>query len=153
MARLFVSYAREDKKLVSILVSIMRLTGGDIFHDEDILPGQKWEPVIWSSLDTASVVMLCWCTHAAKSEWVEREYSKAVDTEKSVVPVILDDTPLPEKLAQYQWIDARELGDHTALQDKIGFAGLGLAYAGQRREGKILFKIAKEVVAKLRTMS
>jgi hypothetical protein len=73
--------------------------------------------------------------------------------EKSVVPVILDDTPLPEKLAQYQWIDARELGDHTALQDKIGLAGLGMAYAGQRREGKILFKIAKEVVAKLRTMS
>jgi hypothetical protein len=153
LARIFVSYAREDEKLVSILVAVMRLTGRDIFHDKDILPGQKWEPKIWSSLDTASVVMICWCAHSAASEWVKREYLKAVEADKSVVPVILDDTPLPDKLAQYQWIDARELGDHSALQDKIGFSGLGTAFAGQRREGKVIHKIAKDIIARIRTMA
>jgi hypothetical protein len=44
---------------------------------------------------------------------VRAEYQRAIDGQKSLIPIILDDTPLSVDLSQFQGIDMRPIiGDH-----------------------------------------
>ena len=62
---------------------------------------------------------MMWCSHAEKSEWVGREAAQAIDTKKRVVPVLLDKTPLPERLRRYQVIDFSERIKHSTLLEAV----------------------------------
>jgi hypothetical protein len=55
-----------------------------------------------------------WTQNSAASEWVEKEWRAAIAMNKEVIPVILDSTPIPKPLNEYQWIDFR-----TFLPEKI----------------------------------
>ena len=53
--------------------------------------------------------MVFWCDHANKSDYVKIEWLSAVNQEKDLLPLLLDNTPLPPELAQYQWIDFQKM--------------------------------------------
>jgi len=42
--------------------------------------------------------MVFWSSAAASSEWVEREWRSALEANKKIVPMLLDDNPLPPPL-------------------------------------------------------
>ena len=86
------------------------MTGRLVFQDFDsVPPGRKWREEILVALKAADLVMVFWCEHSRESDEVKREYDLAIEGEKDVVPVLLDSTPLPETLAEYQWVDFRSL--------------------------------------------
>jgi len=109
--RVFISYSRRDSELVTPVVSLLRSLPFPVFRDVDgILPGQRWEDRLIDELSAASHVLVFWCDHAAASEWVDLEADLAAeDASKVVVPVLLDDTPLPPELADRQAVDLRIL--------------------------------------------
>ncbi len=53
--------------------------------------------------------MVLWTIYASRSDEVRAEYEKAIQLEKDVVPIILEEMPLPEALSEYQYIDATEV--------------------------------------------
>jgi|ERR1044072_706972 hypothetical protein len=110
---LFVSYSREDARIIKPLVKLLR-TLRSVFLDEDTIPpGTKWRFQIVSALQNCETVIVFWCSHAAMSKEVELEYRRAIELNKVVVPILLDATVIPDVLAQYQAIDLRTaLGDH-----------------------------------------
>jgi hypothetical protein len=107
---IFVSYSRVDQSLVTPIVQVIRAIGAGVFQDIDGIPyGKRWRPVIEDSIERAIVVLVFWCAHSRDSDEVRREWGRAVEAAKDVVPTRLDDTPLEGVLAEYQAIDLRAL--------------------------------------------
>lgn len=107
--RLFVSYSSADSELVIPIVSLLRATDSDVFRDADnIKPGMKWQPTLYWGLRRATTVIVFWCRHAETSKWVRREYMEAVSLGKKIITLVLDTTPLPSVLREFQTLDFRK---------------------------------------------
>ena len=100
---IFVSYSRQDAGLVKPVVGLLRATKDVVFQDVDgIMPGKRWRPQIEEALGDAHLIVLFWCYHSSRSVEVKKEYELALLTGKDVLPVLLDATPLPKELDEYQ---------------------------------------------------
>ncbi|MDM0050609.1 type VI secretion system-associated FHA domain protein TagH [Variovorax sp. J22R115] len=112
---IFVSYSRRDEPIVVPVVKLMRLNkDGLIFVDlESISPGDLWREKVDEALASATYVVLFWCEHSKNSLQVQREYEAALAHGKRLVPVLLDETPLPMTLTEHQWIDFTWLATAT----------------------------------------
>jgi TIR domain len=106
---IFVSYSRQDAGLVKPVVGLLRATKDLVFQDVDsVMPGMRWRPQVDEALRVAHLIVLFWCYHSSRSAEVRKEYELALSTGKDVLPVLLDATPLPRELNEYQWVDFRE---------------------------------------------
>ncbi len=104
----FVSYSHSDASLVAPVVRLLRVNKSLIFHDEDcIQPGRRWRSEISNGLSDSDLVVVFWCDHANRSEEVSKEWKAAIEQKKDLLPLLLDATPLPPELGEFQWIDFR----------------------------------------------
>jgi TIR domain len=109
---IFLSYSSYDRALVFALFDLLRgLPKIRLFMDRNIMPGERWEPAIQAAIQEASVIFVFWCKHAQRSPEVAEEWRYAIRLERRIVPVIMDSTPVPRELGQYQWVDFREIGE------------------------------------------
>ena len=107
---ILVSYSRLDVGLMKPVVGLLRATKDIVFQDLDgIRPGGKWRRQIEDAILAAHLVVLFWCYHSSRSAEVRAEYKLALATGKDVLPVLLDTTPLPEELNEFQWVDFQQL--------------------------------------------
>ena len=131
MTNIFVSYSHADTLLVGPVVKLLRANKSFVFQDiDDIQPGKKWRSEIAGAITSADLVVVFWCHHASKSNEVKTEWSAAIEQEKDLLPLLLDATPLPPELSQYQWIDfqgtvgenhkSMELGSSDIFGDIFG---------------------------------
>ena len=98
----FISYARADLDWVSAMVNLLKAGGAKVFMDiRDIAYGDDWRQVLVEKLGAVERVLVFWSTNAAGSQWVEEEFTIAIRNGKRVVPVPIDDTPLPVSLARF----------------------------------------------------
>ncbi len=98
----FVSYARKDSDRIRRAVALLEAGGAQVFRDiDDIDFGDDWEQVITRQLQECERVMVFWSANAKESKWVNKEYTLALAQQKRMVPVLLDDTPLPPELSRY----------------------------------------------------
>src|SRR5690349_8037736 len=120
---IFISYCHEDAKLVSPITKLLGAIRKDlVFQDtKDIEPGEKWEEKLVSALDEAEIVIVFWCKHSAKSKYVRKEYNKAIKTQKKIIPVLLDDTPLVRRLKKYEFSDWREIIVHFNISQWVTY--------------------------------
>ena len=108
--RLFISYSHLDAELVIPVVDLLRETDAFVFIDsQNIRPGTKWRMELSAALKESNIVVVFWSQHSNASAEVEREYQEAIRAKKDILPVLLDSTPLPFDLTEYQWIDFRKL--------------------------------------------
>ena len=104
----FVSYSHADASLVGPVVKLLRVNKSLVFQDvDDIQPGKKWRGEIARGLADSHLVVVFWCEHASRSEEVSNEWKAAIEQEKDLLPLLLDATPLPTELNDFQWIDFR----------------------------------------------
>src|SRR4051812_9884686 len=104
----FISYSRLDKAVVAPIAGLLRVTDAAVFRGEESIPlGKKWDLVISESIQSCRTLLVFWSAAAADSKAVEAEYTMAIEALKDVVPVLIDDTPLTDRLSEYQAIDFR----------------------------------------------
>jgi hypothetical protein len=122
MAVLVISYSRVDQPQVRALVSLLTASLHDVekavFWDEQFEPGEPWFEQLKSHIDAAPQLFVFWCDHANTSEQVRREFTYALERNKRVVPVLLDDTPLAAELAPIHGIDLRGAIRHGRLANR-----------------------------------
>lgn len=113
--KIFISYSQSDGNRVYPLVELLRTTGAEVFLDIDSIEyGEQWEKVLEDSVRAAGRFLIFWSKNAAQSEYVKREYLLAKKVEVRIIPVLIDDTPLPPVLAQFQ-----ALTDLPPLLDRL----------------------------------
>jgi hypothetical protein len=103
-----VSYSHADASLVAPVVKLLRVNKSLVFQDIDgIQPGKRWRSEIARALAESHLVVVFWCDHASRSNEVSKEWKAAIEQEKDLLPLLLDATPLPPELNEFQWIDFR----------------------------------------------
>ena len=101
--RVFISYAREDRPDVEDSAALLRAGGVSIFIDvHDIDYGERWKDALQQALQRCERVLVFWSRAAQASQWVDREWRFALALGKKIVPTLLDATPLPAELAEFQ---------------------------------------------------
>lgn len=116
-ADVFISYSSEDRERINPIVQLVRaMKKGSVFQDfVSIRPGEKWANEIMKALAHCRTVLVFWCEHSAASDWVRQEYEAAIRANKEIIPILLDDTQVPDPLRAYQWLDFRRDEPHGGL--------------------------------------
>ena len=108
MAQVFLSYARRDLPTLQPLLQDLVEHGITVWRDQDSLyGGQHWPKAIGEAIAAHDVLLLAWSQEAAASHFVEFEWNTALALQKSILPCLLDQTPLPPALSAINGIDAR----------------------------------------------
>jgi len=111
--KVFLSHNKADKDIARTLAALLVADGVDVWFDEwSIAAGDSIVEEINEGLRHCTHFVILWSTNASGSNWVRRELastlSKAISSKSPrVVPVVLDDTPLPELLADIKYISLK----------------------------------------------
>lgn len=113
MPAFFLSYAREDFDEAKQIKRELAAEGVTVWCDqEQVHAGENWPRALGDAIATSDALLLLWSAHAAKSSFVELEWSTALALKKTILPCRLDQTPLPASLAAI----------HVASRASIGAA-------------------------------
>jgi WD40 repeat protein len=105
-----VSYSRRDAAAVLAIVRAAEAGGRSLWVDADnIPPAAPWRTELGTAIEAADAVVCCLSPDWVRSTECRREYERAVELGKRLVPILLRDTDgVPEGLTLLQWIDARD---------------------------------------------
>lgn len=127
--RAFLSYASPDRAEVLKRAQVLKAAGIDFFQDLlTLLPGEAWAARLYREIDRCDLFLLFWSSHAAKSEWVTRETTHALDRHKhgdgdlpEIVPILLEGPPIPKPPPALQSIHFNDVLRYIiAAEEKIG---------------------------------
>ena len=117
MAKIFLSYARDDVDAAKQLASCISEAGHDVWWDRHLHGGSRFAAEIDRALKDAEAVVVLWSPRSIESAWVQDEAAEGRDSGR-LVPVSLASAKPPLGFRQFQTID---LGawDGTGIPDAI----------------------------------
>lgn len=102
MQSAFISYSTKDEAAVLPYEQRLKECGTSIWRDKSGLrQGQLWPMKLGEAIAEQEAMLLFWSVNAAASHFVTLEWNTALALQKSIIPVLLDDTPLPDVLKPY----------------------------------------------------
>lgn len=106
---IFISYARPDSAYVRRLVEFLRSRGIEVWVDEEIGSGQRWELTLREKIDTCVALVAVMSPDAERSEWVTAELQRGRDQRKPVFPLLLEGGVF-FSLGHLQYVDVTDGG-------------------------------------------
>src|SRR5438046_2116864 len=110
----FVSYKREEHHIAKPLVDVLRAANVGTFFDSDSIPPEaNWRDELGRALSACRALFVLWSNSASRSSNVEWEWTMAariandrrrtllrllLGVTPKIMPILLDDTPLPDGL-------------------------------------------------------
>src|SRR6185503_3227705 len=109
MRSAFVSHSTSDDSFVAEMESFLRAAGFDeVFNDVSaIRPDEKFWPAIEKGIANCDSFVVVITAASSSSEWVKREVEYARSLSKKVIPLWVEDCPLPSTFADRDVIDFR----------------------------------------------
>ncbi len=105
--KIFISH--KDRYNATQMQVVLESTGADTFLDQDeIQAGDNLPNRITKGINWCNVFLLLWSFDAAKSVWVEKEWNKAYDSRKKIIPYLLYNTPLPYELENLVFVESED---------------------------------------------
>jgi hypothetical protein len=109
----FASYASEDRDLVLAAVAGMKKRSPQLQVFLDVMSlrsNDDWQERLMDEIGKADIFYLFWCSHALKSEWVDKEWRQAYQLRGAafIDPIPLqspDDAPQPKELSRKHFYD------------------------------------------------
>ena len=112
MPSVFLSYSRADLPLIEQLAARLRASSPEILiwrDQEKIYGGQQWPKVLGEAIADQEVFLLAWSKNSAISHFVELEWNTAIALKKTIIPCLLDDTPLAPSLSVFHGYSAKDV--------------------------------------------
>ena len=104
MAKVFLSYARDDAPLAKQLAEGIAHGGHEVWWDRHLQGGSRFASEIDQQLKTAEAVVVLWTKASVDSAWVQDEAAEGRDS-KRLVPVTLGGVRPPLGFRQFHTID------------------------------------------------
>ncbi len=125
LARIFLSYARDDVEAAKQLAGCISAAGHDVWWDRHLHGGSRFAAEIDKALKDAEAVVVLWSPNSIESAWVQDEAAEGRDSAR-LVPVSLSSAKPPLGFRQFQTIelgswDGRRAPD--ALEDLLEAIG------------------------------
>jgi len=123
MPDVFISHATPDQAAADAVCSRLERAGYSVWiAHRDNTPGTKWGANIIAQIRECRLVLMIYSGHATASEYVLSEIESAKTFRKTILPVRIQEAPLPDELRLYlsrvHWLDAHA-GDITVHLDRI----------------------------------
>jgi hypothetical protein len=124
MAKIFISYASEDRNRAEELAGALSARGWSVWWDRKIPLGKSYDEVIERALGESSCAIVLWSAVSAASEWVRNEASEA-KRRGILVPVFLEtiDAPLAFRLLNgadlHDWRPGTPHGEFDQLVERV----------------------------------
>ena len=110
--KIFITYAHKNTAAKDELITRLALLKHegviDIWHDNEILPGDKWRDAIFDNLADSDFLFYLTSAHSLESENCNKELAVALNAKIRVIPIILESC---------DWLN-HQLSDFQALPDK-----------------------------------
>ena len=98
----FISYGSADRERIQDLVTRLRQAGVTVWIDEAGIEGAAmWSQEIVSAINNCNILILAISTNSAHSKNVVRELALASEDDKTILPVFIEPTEIPESM-KYQ---------------------------------------------------
>ena len=104
MAKVFLSYAREDATAAKQLADCIGRAGHEVWWDRHIQGGSRFSSEIDRELKSAAVVVVLWSATSIESAWVQDEAAEGRDSGR-LVPVSLGGSRAPLGFRQFHTIE------------------------------------------------
>jgi adenylate cyclase len=104
VAKVFLSYAREDSDAAKELADAVGRAGHEVWWDQQIQGGSRFSRAIDQALKDAEAVIVLWSDTSVESAWVQDEAAEGRDSGR-LVPVLLDSCKPPLGFRQFQSVD------------------------------------------------
>ena len=109
LPRVFISHSSEDEDSVRVLAERLRGSQVDAWYAEwEIAPGDSIVQKVNEGLSECDVFIIVISENSVVSRWVQEELSSAVvrriSEEASIIPVRLDDSPVPTVINHLYWV-------------------------------------------------
>jgi hypothetical protein len=117
VAKIFLSYAREDLEAVKFLYQELSAAGFKPWMDvEDLLPGERWELRIQEAIQDSDFFLVCLSENSTDKRGVFQKEIRAaleilqgmLDSDIYLIPVRLEDCEVPKSLCALQRVDLFE---------------------------------------------
>ncbi len=93
--KILISHSWKDKSLAANIYECLLKDGHEVWHDiHQLIPGDNIQSVIDVYIKKCEVMILLWSLNAFESEGVEKEILSAKRSNKRIIPLQLDSTPL-----------------------------------------------------------
>jgi len=103
----FLSYSRSDERIALKLAKDLRASGVAMWVDQlDIRPSEHWDRAIERAVSGCRGLVVIVSPRSVASDNVADEISFAIDSGKSVLPVMIERCTLPLRLTRMQVVDA-----------------------------------------------
>ena len=110
--KIFITYAHintaEKDELITRLALLKREGIIDLWHDNEISPGDKWRDTIFNNLAESALLLYLTSAHSLASENCNKELAAALNAKIHVLPIILD---------RCDWLH-HQLSDFMVLPDR-----------------------------------
>jgi adenylate cyclase len=110
LAKVFLSYSREDAAAAKQLAECMAGAGHQVWWDRQIQGGSRFATEIDRELKEADAVVVLWTKASIESAWVQDEAAEGRDTGR-LVPVALSGVRPPLGFRQFQSVTIDGMGD------------------------------------------
>jgi TPR repeat protein len=123
MPDIFISYKKEEREVAALLATRLTEAGYDVWWDDALLAGERFEDEISAVLDEARVVVVLWSVQSVKSDWVKAE-AESARQQKKALPVIIDDLSASKMPLLYRGMHAARLTGWTGETTHTGYIEL-----------------------------
>jgi hypothetical protein len=124
-SNVFISYSSDAKPWAEKLSNALETKGVSTWTDfKSIRPGQRWLEEIQHALDDAQYFILVVGPRNAIGEWQDREWQGALqrtwtDTNKRILPVLVDDDAPPPFLKDWTFVRMQPNEPESSWLDRI----------------------------------
>ena len=140
MAKVFLSYSRDDVAAAKQLAACMDRAGHQVWWDRQIEGGSRFSTEIDRELKGADAVVVIWTKSSVESPWVQDEAAEGRDNGR-LVPILLGTDKPPLGFRQFQSID---FGNWDGEQDPPALEALIRAIAQKGSEPEAASADAKK---------
>lgn len=121
---IFVSYSSKDRPFALGLVKELQELGANVWIDQlGIGLGENWDNAIEEALEKSETFMLILSPTSVESPNVQDEVSIAINTNKKLVPILIEECKLPMRWQRRQYADLAN-NPEKAIHDILSFLGL-----------------------------
>ena len=116
----FLSYSRRDEARVRDVEAALTGLGVQVWRDKrEIVAGETFIGEIEAGLNESRCVVVFNSQMAIASNWVQREWNVALTLNMRIIPVLLDDAPVPLMLRPVSYIEFRDHGQLAEIVRQI----------------------------------
>ncbi len=102
----FISYSRVNKDFALKLAKELKAAGFNIWLDQlDIPAGARWDDALEDALEECKIFMVILTPASISSENVKDEIGYAIDHNKRILPILLENAKIPLRLRRFQYVD------------------------------------------------